>query len=868
MELKNYQKQVLRDLSSYLKLLNETHDIKEAYIQHWHNKDIKVGFGGLPLYKDTIIGTPHVCFKVPTGGGKTLIGCASLKPFFEQMPLSKTKVVAWLVPSNAILEQTIRTLSDANHPYRQRIDTDFGNKVEVLTKEQLLNGQGFNPTSVKEQLTICILSFDSIRSNKKDGRKVYQQNSNLAHFESFFETPETLIENVDNTALIQVLNQLSPVVIVDESHNAQSDLSVEMLNNLNPSFVLDLTATPKDNSNIIAYVDAKELKKESMVKLPVIVYNRNSKYDVLLDAIQLRCNLEKEAIEEERLSGKYIRPIVLFQAQPKGKEENATFIKLKDELIGLGIPENQIAIKTSMINEIKDINLLSKECKIRYIITVNALKEGWDCPFAYILATLANKSSKVDVEQILGRILRLPYATKHKNSILNLSYVLTSSNDFRDTLENIIKGLNQAGFSKRDCRVIEKGIIDSEESEQIQEKIKFEHEDVSVEEFLDIDFAVIKQNLDIVNAVDNTIKVDNIDKMFETAIKQNEEYEAEVQQKEEEGFLGGEVGDLMNRYRLNAQYEYSLTPIPQFVHKEIIPVLDIDETIVLTKEFLNEGFTLSDKDTQINFQLSTNDVYKVDVSLVGEAVPKYQKATNKESIYFKEYFNTLPNESKIKACKDMLYKQLNKSNSMNSIDLREYINRIVSNMTKDELAVLETSVLIYAQKIRDKIEQLQLEYREKQFKTMLETGEITCEPIYNLHNIISPVYSIDSIPNSLYEAETGMNDFEHQVITEIASLENILWWHKIIERKDFYINGFINHYPDFIVMTKGGTLVLVETKGDYLDNSDSKQKLTLGKLWQSNAGISYKYFMVFKNKDLKLDGSYVLDEFISILKKL
>ena len=69
-------------------------------------------------------------------------------------------------------------------------------------------------------------------------------------------------------------------------------------------------------------------------------------------------------------------------------------------------------------------------------------------------------------------------------------------------------------------------------------------------------------------------------------------------------------------------------------------------------------------------------------------------------------------------------------------------------------------------------------------------------------------------------------------------------------------------------MTKGGTLVLVETKGDYLDNSDSKQKLTLGKLWQSNAGISYKYFMVFKNKDLKLDGSYVLDEFISILKKL
>ncbi|OLS01960.1 DEAD/DEAH box helicase family protein [Tissierella creatinophila] len=274
------------------------------------------------------------------------------------------------------LEQTIRTLSNVDHPYRQKIDMDFSGRVEVLAKEQLLNGQGFNLTSVKEQLIICVFRFDSIRSNKKDGRKVYQQNSQLAQFEPYFENLETLIEDVDNTALIQVLNQLSPVVVVDESHNAQSDLSVEMLNNLNPSFVLDLTATPKANSNIISYVDARELKKENMVKLPVVVYNRNSKQEVVIDAIQLRGNLEKQAIEEEQRTGKYICPIVLFQAQPKGREDNATFEKLKEELIGHGIPNEQIAIKTSNVNEIKGIDLMSKDCEIRYIITVNALKEG------------------------------------------------------------------------------------------------------------------------------------------------------------------------------------------------------------------------------------------------------------------------------------------------------------------------------------------------------------------------------------------------------------------------------------------------------------------------------------------------------------
>ena len=121
---------------------------------------------------------------------------------------------------------------------------------------------------------------------------------------------------------------------------------------------------------ILCYVDARELKKENMVKLPVVVYNRQSKKDVIVDAIQLRGKLEAESKAEQSSGGRYIRPIVLFQAQPKGTEEAATFEKLKEELIGIGIPQDQIAIKTSEINEIKNKDLLSENCAIRYIITV------------------------------------------------------------------------------------------------------------------------------------------------------------------------------------------------------------------------------------------------------------------------------------------------------------------------------------------------------------------------------------------------------------------------------------------------------------------------------------------------------------------
>ena len=197
-------------------------------------------------------------------------------------------------------------------------------------------------------------------------------------------------------------------------------------------------------------MDAAQLKAENMVKLPVIVYNRPSQEEVIADAIDLRNKLDELA--QANIAERYIRPIVLFQAQPKVAENKETFDKLKERLVSSGIPKEEIAIKTAEINELKNVDLLDPNCKIKYIITVNALKEGWDCPFAYILATLANKTSTVDVEQILGRVLRLPYTKQNASKFLNLSYVLTCSNDFNTTVEKVIKGLNDAGFSKLDLR--------------------------------------------------------------------------------------------------------------------------------------------------------------------------------------------------------------------------------------------------------------------------------------------------------------------------------------------------------------------------------------------------------------------------------
>ena len=472
MELKPYQAKVIKDLEEYLSYVQDENSPAAAFNKYWEDKlgmpympKADGSFDGMKPYKDNIPGAIHIAMKVPTAGGKTFIACNALHTIDKHFAQGNPKAVVWLVPWSNLLQQTVRNLSSPDHPYRQKLNSLFGSRVEVYEKEQLLQGANFNSSSVTEQLNIFVFNFSSLRINskKKDDRKVFQENGALEAFRNTIIDKNLVLPDTDETALINVIRSLNPIVVVDESHNAESKLSVEMLNNLNPSLVLDLTATPKENSNIISFVNALALKKENMVKLPVIVYNHRKKEEVISSALHLRRKLEIVAEKECEASGKYIRPIVLFQAQSniKGKD-NTTFQKIKDKLIKLKIPEEEIKIKTSYIDELKGVDLSSKDCPVKYIITINALKEGWDCPNAYILASLADKSSAVEVEQILGRVLRQPYVTQHKEKLLNMSYVLTASSKFKATLENIVKGLQESGFSKDDYYAEEQELTDSE----------------------------------------------------------------------------------------------------------------------------------------------------------------------------------------------------------------------------------------------------------------------------------------------------------------------------------------------------------------------------------------------------------------------
>ena len=879
MELKTYQKKVIADLTRYLELLNETKSDAAAFRLFWQEKSAPT----LGLYQNVIPGVPNLCFKVPTGGGKTFIACNAVRPIFDALPATKTKAVVWLVPSDAILTQTAKALKDTSHPYRQKIDVDFGGRVEVYTKQELLNGQNFNPTAVTEQLSVMVLSYDSFRGCGKEVLKAYQENSNLAEFAKVLGKPDSPIEKADETALFQIINQLNPLVIVDESHHARSELSLEMLENFNPCFVLDLTATPKKESNIISYVDAVQLKNEHMVKLPVIVYNRDSQSEVLIDAIDLRNKLEEIANAEYARTGKYIRPIALFQAQPKGKEDATTFEKLRDKLVDAGIPAEQIAIRTADVNELKNTDLMSPSCPIRYIITVNALKEGWDCPFAYILASLANKTSQVDVEQILGRILRLPHTSQHTQSALNMSYVLTSSNDFNNTVAHIVKGLNSAGFSDKDYRIGEsaKPQIPEQPAEQItlpdqQGCLEMETPlETAEDDFSGLDGKSIGAELERRREQAQTPETaPKADTMLDAAAEVEKAYTDAIQQTGNDPMMDNlpwEVRDKVKSFQVNPQFreDIEMLQIPQFFLKIEQSLFTDGSFELLDKEMLAEGFTLKGKAYDIDFAAADDEIREIDVREQDGGLPKVFKMESAEQRYFKEWFNNLPPESRVRQCKDMMFNQLNKLNIVDAAELKAYINRIVDDMDKAQLAAMEKTPLGYAAKIRAKIETLlEAHYREI-FEKWLETERIVCMPSFRLPASIHPASNTDIYARSLYTAEDGdMNKLEQKLIVELTALPNVRWWHRNIASQGFAINGFIKHYPDILIMTKSGKLICAETKGEHLKNDDSREKIALGQAWRTAAGKDFRYYMVFENEENLLPGAVSMSQFIDTVKAL
>jgi type III restriction enzyme len=454
LELRTYQKLSLDALESYLRLAEE-HGAKMAFLHQTQRP-----YRAVPQ----LPGLPYVCLRIPTGGGKTLMACHALGIAAKEFLQAEQSVCLWLVPSNAIREQTLAALRDRRHPYRQAVEEKCDGPVTVMDlSEALYVTRG----TLTGETCIIVATLAAIRVDDTEGRKVYESAGALMdHFSGLSAALETQLErNGDGVipkSLCNVLRLHRPIVIMDEAHNARTQLSFDTLARFNPSCIIEFTATPETTykpeqgkfaSNILHHVSAAQLKAEDMVKLPIKLETRSEWKEVLGEAVKTQRILEAVAVEEEKQTGEYIRPIVLLQAQPKNQTKDTLTVEVVRQSLfdDFKIPEDQIAVATGQIREIDGVDLFARDCPIRFIITVAAIKEGWDCSFAYVLCSVAEIGSARAVEQILGRVLRLPHAKRKQHAELNCAYALAASPRFIAVAQSLKDALVENGFERMEA---------------------------------------------------------------------------------------------------------------------------------------------------------------------------------------------------------------------------------------------------------------------------------------------------------------------------------------------------------------------------------------------------------------------------------
>jgi type III restriction enzyme len=434
--LKTYQKNALAVLTEFLQACR-SQPVGDAF-----HASVAAQGRGAERYQPVFDEVPSVCLRVPTGGGKTVLAAHAVALAGKAVLDSDAPVALWLTPSDTIRTQTLEALSDARHPYRQALAEHFGDRVLVCDLESL---QTIGPHDVGKTCIVVIATIQSFNVSDTGKRNVYSFFEELSpHFDNL---PANLAEGLEKVkaedlqtqpyltatdvgrikhSVANWLHLNRPLVIVDEAHNNRTDRFFKTLGRLNPSCVVEFTATPVAGNNVLYHVSAQELKAEQMIKLPIVLAEHPEGWrECLRDAVLSRDALELAAQKE----ADYVRPIVLVQAQPKGNE--ATVEVVRSHLIEQErIPENQIAVATGSQKELDGIDLFDRACPIRFVITVEALKEGWDCSFAYVLASLQSVNSAKDVEQLLGRVLRMPYARTRQQDALNKAYAHIVAENF------------------------------------------------------------------------------------------------------------------------------------------------------------------------------------------------------------------------------------------------------------------------------------------------------------------------------------------------------------------------------------------------------------------------------------------------------
>ncbi len=867
--LKDYQTRALKALENFLTAARGG-SLEEAFLQAQRDQKVKEPI----LYRPHGFGEmPYICLRLPTGGGKTVLASYSVsvvqKAYLEQ----DYPIVLWLVPTNTIREQTLSALKTVGHPYRKALEDEFGlDRLRVFDVGEVTQ---IRRQDIGRKALVIVGTLAALRVEDTSGRKVYVHHEDFeAHFVGKTD-PDGQLERVSEKDLQEnglrredigkikasfanLLALHKPLVIMDEAHNARTKLTFDTLKRLHPACIVEFTATPDTSvtsaSNILYRCSASELKDEHMIKLPIVLTEHKDWQAAVRDAVLTGKKLNLAAQHESD----FVRPIVLFQADAKNGDVPVEVLKAH-LLEQLHVDEREIAIATGKQRELDGLNLFSPGCPIKYIITIEALKEGWDCSFAYVFCSVKDVKSSKDAEQLLGRVLRMPYAQRRKHEALNAAYAHLASPDFSAVAKQLTDKLIDMGFEPLEAASsITKG--DTPQIDIFDDAGPIQRTESS----LRLELTTPPELTPETSA--NVVITPTANNTFSVEIKGEVSSETKTQllkavTGKEKQYLSAQIEQ--HNLRIVANRAPSLNgktfaPLPQLFVKQgdLWNLLDSDEFLNWRKEW-----SLLDFPAELpGFKLEqTADTFEVDMD--GKKLS--YRHIDQNSAYNNDWVDGGFTENDLLFWLEPQVRQI----GLIPAQLRAFLGRLISYLTQRRglpLTGLIRCKYILARAVRELIEDYRQQAATQGFNyALFEDDELMETRFDKVHEFFPGYYPARppfyegryQILKHFYPQIEDLKESgeEFECAKAIDSHPKVRYWiRNLVDRgsASFYLplaKG--RFYPDFIVELMDGRRMVIEYKGQHLI-LESGDKERIGELWARKSGGSCLFLMAVK-KDVQ-----------------
>lgn len=897
-QLKGYQQRAVDVLQSFLtKCLDN--DVEEAYRLALEEQE-------LPEFEYRDYGfeqVPYVCLRIPTGGGKTVLGSYAIDVASKSLLDTETPIALWLVPSITIREQTVEALKKPSHPYRQKLDEAFKRQVLVLDIDEVTQ---IRPQDLENKAIVIVSTLANLRVTDTSGRKIYAYHENFEPHFAKIPANHPSIERLEKVSEDDVQeNGLSeseigkikysfanllavhrPILIVDEAHNARTALTFETLQRVHPATIIELTATPntsKNNgSNVLFHVSAAELKAEEMIKLPVMLTEHQNWEDAIQDAVITRNKLAIDAQKDED----YIRPIALFQAENKNGE--VTVEKLKTHLIEqLKIDEDKIAVATGNQRELDGLDLFSPSCKIEYIITIEALKEGWDCPFAYVFCSVKQVSSSKDAEQLLGRVLRMPYAKRRLIEDLNRAYAHLSTSKFSKAAQELTDKLIAMGFEEMEVAAFLREATPNIHNPDQPDLFGGNGKPVPVKPAQKSVVVETQSTPDLSSLSDEEkkqITMSHDPETDTTVVKVTGEVSSNIEKALSKHVKSGKnTAAFKQNIRIhNQSLEAEKAPSEKGITFGSLPYLCMQDQgeldLIESEVFLHaHGWNLMNYPAELkNFSLhETSNSFSIDID--GKEVT-YGISKQQNVITFNQGYLDVSEQDLV----GWLDRELKQPDIVQS-QLIAFLSRIVKNLIQQPnmtLTALVRNKFPLARAIRDLIKLYRKQAQKSAYQETLFGDEsnvcLSDQFMYEFnpsgYPSRPPYYSgkykfqKHYFPQGLIEDLKASGE-EYECAKAIDSLPEVKHWIRNLVRRDqssFWLPlAHGKFYPDFVCELEDGRMLVVEYKGEaYVSNDDSAEKRSVGDLWAKLSKGKCLFIMAVEQDK---DGRDVRQQILSLI---